>query len=216
MRYLPSKFELAAERRGQNYAIGKCGPQIFTTRVGLHYMSHLMLDDVWHDNFVVFQRQGICRVVELDVLEVFSGALAFWGCKPRLKREDGTFDQSLAKYVPLALAGIFSREGYSPRGTELLLEHGTAAAPERVKKLLSDATGKLITARESGITGEEQAVIGWRGQGKGNSRFKALLETHHSLKHNELANLQGQTGLSRETRPEFTHGILEDDDDLLK
>jgi hypothetical protein len=216
MTYLPSKFEMAAERRGLNFAVGKCGPQIFTTRATLYYMSHIMLDDVWHDNFVVFQRQGICRVVELDALEVFSGALAFWGCKPRLKRDDGTFDQALAKYVPLCLAALFSREGYSPRGTEILAEHGTAAVPERVRKLLSDATNNLIRTRESGITGEEQAVIGWRGQGKGNSRFKSLLEGHHSLKHNELAMIQGQTGLSRETRPEFTHGILCDDSDLLK
>lgn len=216
MRYLPSKFELAAERRGQSYAVGKRGPQIFSTRADLWYMSHVMLDDVWHDNFVLFQRQGICRVLELDALEVFSGALVFWGTKPRLKRADGTFDTALAQYVPLCLAGLLSREGYAARGTEILAEHGTAAVSERVEELLDKASGGLITVRRSGITGEEQAVIGWRGQGKGNPRFKALLESHHSLKHNELAMLPGQTGLSRETRPEFTHGMLEADDDLLR
>ena len=48
------------------------------------------------------------------------------------------------------------------------------------------------------------------------TRFKACLESHHNLKHNELGWLPAQTGLDRETRPEFTVGILEDDDDLVK
>jgi hypothetical protein len=215
MRYLPSKLELDMERRGQGYAVGKRGPQIFTTRAKLWYMSHVMLDDVWHDNFVAFARQ-LVRTLELDVLDAFSGSLVAWGTKPRVRREDGTQDTTIKQYVPLILAATFSSEGYSPRGTEVMVEHGAAAEDDWVAELLFNASGGLITRRESGITGEEQAIIGWRGKGKGNSRFKGLLETHHSLKHNELAMLPSQTGLSRDTRPEFTHGMLEDDDDLIK
>jgi hypothetical protein len=214
-RYFPSKFELDATRRGQNYAVGKRGPQTFTTRAHRWHMSDVMIDDVWHDNFVVFGKQ-LCRVLELDALDVFSGALMLWGTKPRLKREDGTFDTRLAGYVNMLMAGLFGSHGYAPRGTTILAEHGTAALSEAAAKILFDASNGLITVRESGITGEEQAIIGWRGQGKGNSRFKSCLEVHHSLKHNELAGLPAQTGLSRETRPEYTHGILQEDEKLLQ
>lgn len=222
MRYLPSKFELAAKRRGQSYAVGKYGPQVFSTRKELYYMSHVMFDDVWHDNFVNFGRQGLCRVLELDALDVYSGALAFWGCKPRLKRADKTFDQKLTGYMGLAVAGLLGGEGYAPRGTIFMCEHGAAAMPERVLKICRDNFGlrpdgkPLIDIRTSGITGEEQAIIGYRGKGKGNSRFKACLESHHNLKHNELSYLPAQTGQDRDHRPEQTHGILSDDSDLLK
>lgn len=215
-RYKPSKFELKAARRGLSHAIGACGPQTFSTRKTLHLHSHIMIDDVLHDNFVVFGKRGICRVLELDGLDVFSGALVFWGTKPRLERADGTMDSALKKFVPLCLAGVFSNEGYSPRGTIILAEHGTAQVSEDVKRILYDYSGHKITVRESGMTGEEQAIVGWRGMSKGNSRFKAALESHHSLKHNMLGAVPAQAGLDRDTRPEFTHGMLEDDADLIK
>lgn len=215
-RYCASKFEKAAMRRGLAFAVGKCGPQTFTTRVNLHYMSHVMLDDVWHDNFVRFRKQGICRVVELDALDAFSGALVFWGCKPRLRRADGTYDTRVRPFVPLCLGGVFGGEGYSPAGSVVMAEHGAAAIEDRIEQILYDASGGLITVDRSGITGEQQAIIGWRGKGKGNSRFKGLLEGHHRIKHDAAAALPGQTGLDREHRPEFTVGILEDDDDLMK
>jgi hypothetical protein len=56
--------------------------------------------------------------------------------------------------------------------------------------------------RESGITGERAgASCGRRGEGKGNPRFKAALESIRNLKHNELAALPGQTGMDRDDRP---------------
>ena len=210
-RKIADKFATTAMRRGLGVALAKYGPQILTTRATLWYGSHLMIDDLWHDNFVVFgtkKKHQLVRVLELDALDVFSGHLEDFGCKPRLQREDGTFDNLKERYARLLVAKIFHQRGFSERGSTILAEHGTAAVSERVAKILFDRSGGKIQLRESGITGEEQAIIGWRGQGKGNPRFKAALETLRNLKHNELGFLPAQTGLDRDTRPEFTHGEL--------
>ena len=198
---------LEAMRSGLGKAVAKYGPKIFTTRAELWYGSHLMIDDLWHDNFVVFARQ-IVRVLELDALDVFSGNLETFGCKPRIRRTDGTFENLKEDYARLVVANVLFHRGFSPRGTEILAEHGTAAISERVARILHDATKGLIRLRESGITGQEQAIIGWSGQGKGNPRFKAALESLRNLKHNELAAIPAQTGKDRDSRPEYTHGQL--------
>jgi hypothetical protein len=214
LRRIGDKFSTTAMRRGLGVAVAKYGPQILTTRANLWYGSHLMIDDLWHDNFVVFGRQ-LVRVLELDALDVFSGCLVNFGCKPRFQREDGTFDNLKEKYARLVVAGVYFNEGYSERGSTILAEHGTAAISERVAKILFDRSGGKIRLRESGITGEEQAVIGW-GQGKGNPRFKAALETLRNLKHNELGFLPAQTGKDRDSRPEQTHGQLVEASEELK
>lgn len=214
----PSKFEVAALRRGLSYAVGSYGPQIFRTRAALWYGSHYMIDDLWHDNFVVFGRQ-IVRVLELDCLEVFSGALVMHGCQPRVKREDGHFDNLKEHQARLLAASVLWNEGYSPRGTEFIAEHGTAALDEHTKAVMHNATGGLVKVRESGIVGQEQAVIGWSGEGKGNFRFKAALESIRNLKHNELADMvaiPAQTGKDVDHRPEHTHGQLKECESWLK
>lgn len=213
-RKIGDKFSTTAMRRGLGVAVAKYGPQILTTRANLWYGSHLMIDDLWHDNFVVFGNQ-LVRVLELDALDVFSGCLVNFGCKPRFQRDDGTFDNLKEKYARLVVAGVYYNEGYSERGSTILAEHGTAAISERVARILFDRSGGKIRLRESGITGEEQAVIGW-GQGKGNPRFKAALESLRNLKHNELGWLPAQTGKDRDHRPEQTHGVLVETSEELK
>lgn len=200
-------FATTAMRNGLGMAVAKYGPQIFTTRADLWYASHLMIDDMWHDNFVVFGKQ-IVRVLELDALDVFAGYLETFGCKPRFRRDDGAFDNLKESFASLIVASVFYHRGYSARGSWVLGEHGTAHLADRIAKILYDRSGGLIRLRESGITGEEQAVIGWRGQGKGNPRFKAALESIRNLKHNELGMLPAQTGRNVESRPEYTHGQL--------
>jgi hypothetical protein len=215
MRKVKDAFARDVMRRGLSYATAKHGPQIFSTRAELWYLSHLMIDDLWHDNFVVFGKQ-IVRVLELDALDVFSGCLITFGTKPRFRREDGSFDNLKEKFARLIVASVFFNEGFAPRGTTILAEHGTAAVSDHVARILYDFTGGKIVLRESGITEKEQAVAGWRGQGKGNPRFKAALESIRNLKHNLLGDVAGQTGKDRDHRPEYTHGQLEECADLLK
>lgn len=214
-RKVADKFALKAMRQGLGAAY-KHAPKVFSTRVGLWPMSHVMIDDLWHDNFVIFKGQ-IVRVLEFDALEVFSGCKIGWGTKPRLKREDGTHEGLQEKFVRMLLAQIFFQHGFSPTGTTLLAEHGTAAVREDLERLLYDRTGGKILVRRSGITGREQAVAGMAlGQGKGNPRFKSALESLRNLIHNELAALPGQTGKDRDHAPEATAGEVKQHEDLLK
>ena len=211
------KHELAmvAQRRG--FATARSyGPMVLTTRVGLWPGSHVVIDDMRHDNFVLFQGQ-IVRVDQLAALDMFSGHLCAWGAKPRYRRDDGTEDALKEKQARLLVVDYLARHGYSPRGTHFLAEHGTAAICEALETKLHEWSGGRIAVRRSGITGHEQALLGLgHGEGKGNFRFKTWLESWHNLLHNELAALPAQTGLSVDRRPEFTAGQLKMDSDLAR
>lgn len=210
-----SDFAITAMRRGLGVAKSH-GPLVLTTRKGLWCGSHITLDDLFHDNFVMFQGQ-LVRVLQLSVLDVYSGAVVGWGCKPRQLRDDGKFDNLKERFARLLLADYFARHGYSKRGTEILSEHGTAALSDLFKAILRRHTGGKVTVRESGITGKEQALYSLGlGKGGGNFRHKSWLESLHNLFHNQLAALPGQTGRDVEHRPEFTHGQLVDDQNLIR
>lgn len=215
-RYVSNQFELEAMRVGLGSARAKHGPKTFTSRRELWPMSHVMIDDLWHDHFVTF-RGELCRVLEFDAIEVLSACKIAWGTKPRIQRDNGKFENLPEKFVRMLLAQVFYQFGYSPRGTWILAEHGTAAVPEFIKRILHDRTGGLIRVRESGMTGKEQAVAGmFRGRGGGNPRFKSALESLRNLIHNELAALPGQTGMDVSHRPESLDGELKHNADLLK
>ena len=214
-RHVKDAFSLTVMRQGMS-AAARHAPQLFSTRAGLYVGSHYMFDDLWHDNFVVFKGK-LVRVVELDALDVFSGCKFAWGCKPRLPREDGTYDTLKESFMRMLLASVLFNEGYSPRGTVLMAEHGTAAISARIERLLHDRSQGAITTKRSGMIGKEQAVAGlFLGKGGGNPRFKSPIESLRNLIHNELAAQPGQTGKDVEHRPESTHGLLTHATDLIK
>jgi hypothetical protein len=216
-RKVADAFALAAMRRGLGVARAAHGPQILTTRAGLWPMSHVMIDDMWHDNFVIFRGVPV-RVLEFDAIDVLSGCKIGWGTKPRLPREDGTMEGLQEKFVRMLMAQVFFQHGYHPtQGTTLMAEHGTAAVREDLERILHDRTGGKITVRRSGIVGREQAVRGmFPGRGGGNPRFKSPLESLRGLIHNELAALPGQTGLDYTHLPETTAGEVRANQELLK
>ncbi len=208
-RIKPRKFELAAARRGLGHARGSHGPQVFSTRADLWPGSHLMIDDVWHNNFVRYQGEAV-RVLEFVFLDVFSGAKVASGCKPRQRQESGTMEGLSERQVRLLLASHLWSVGYPEEGLEILSEHATARISERVAKVLHDRTDGVIRVRLSGITGREQALAGdWWGKGKGNSRHKASLESFHRVVQNLMAAIPGQTGMNPEHRPEQLAGMLD-------
>lgn len=218
-RQQPSKTELKVFRIGLSSAYAGM-PQVFSTRVGLWCMSHCMFDDMIHDDFIrVGTRGAVGRVMELDALEVLSGNKIAWGTKPRLPKADnpGQMEGLKEKNMRLLVASTLFNVGYSERGTVLLCEHGTAAIRERVRQILFDATGGKICVRDSGITGDEQAVLAsWKGEGKGNPRFKAPIEVLRSLIHNRKDYLLGATGRNVANRPEILHNVLDYQQDLLE
>ena len=214
MKKRPSKFELATMRQGSGYA-KSFAPQVFSTRVGLWPSSHIMFDDVWHDNYVLFRSKPV-RVIELGCLDVFSGYRIAWGTKPRFEREDGTMDGIKESMMRMLVASVLYTEGYdADGGTVLMVEHGTASLTEKFEEDLLKYTGGKVLVSRSGITGKHQSIAGFfKGRGGGNFRFKASLESSHNLIHNELAMLPGQTGMDVDRRPEELHGLLRYTEDL--
>lgn len=210
-----TKAQMIAARIGKAAAAPYL-PKVFSTRVGLYVGSHYMFDDLWHDNFVHWRGKAV-RVLEFDALDVFSATKVDWLMKPRFEREDGTADGLKESQMRSLLAKILGEAGYSTRGTELMAEHGTAAIREAIERILFDRSGGLIRVRRSGMTGVEQAVAGWfRGDGKGNPRFKAPLESARNLFHNRFAALPAQTGKDADHRPESTAGLLKYHDTLMR
>ena len=182
-------------------------PQVFTTREGLYPGAVYQIDDMWHDNFVtVGKRQTPARVIELGALDLFSACRFKWGAKPRLRNEEtGSFGNLNEADTRFFIAGLFNDIGYSPRGTMLMLEHGTAALREDVERILYDASGGKIRIDRQPIEGKQQALTQyWGGTEGGNFRAKAALESLHNRIHNDLAHLSLQTGKDRDHRPVTT------------
>lgn len=210
-----TKAQMMVARRGKAAAYALL-PQVFSTRVGLYPGSHMMFDDMWHDDFVHWRGKAV-RMLEFDALDVFSGCKFDWIIKPRFERADGTKDDLKEYQFRSLLAKILGTVGYSERGTVYMTEHGKAAIREALQRLLYDMSKTAIRVKESGIIGAEQTIAGyWRGAGDGNPRHKAALESIRNLIHNRLSALPAQTGLSPEMRPEQTAGLLKYHDMLMR
>lgn len=214
-RMSPPKSDLLIMRRGLK-AGAKHLPQLLRTRVGLWPGSHIQMDDVWHDHFVRFGAEA-CRVLEFGALDVWSGCRYAWGTKPRRKKAGGGGHEGLTeKDFRFFAASALWNHGYSPRGTVLMLERGTAALREAVAQYLHDATRGLITVATGAMHGDTQALLGdWAGRAGGSGNFKSHLESLHSLIHNDLAALPGQTGKDRQSQRESTYGLVRYQEQLL-
>ena len=208
MRHAPSKFELTVRRHGRS-AAAKYRPLVFTTRKGLKVGQFFLFDDMWHDikvNYLGVNRKSL-RPLELSCLDLLSGCKVAYGMRPRIENEvTGKHEQIKEREMRFLLAVILTTIGYRADGTVLIVEHGTAAIRPDVEQLLKDWTDGAITVSRSGIEGAATFAGAYEGRPKGNFRFKAALESHHSLVHNELAGLPGQTGKDRNHSPEELHG----------
>jgi len=206
-KYRPSDFELDAMRAGLGSALGKFGPKVLTTRVGLWVGSHYMVDDVKRDMEFLLLGHGGQRVIplELGVLDVFSGDRFAVQRRPQYRRPDGTLDKIKEREMRFLAASVLRNIGYSPRGTEFVAELGTAALREKLMAFLGAHSGGKITRREPGNLGREQAIGGYWGRGGGNPRHKPHLESHHNLLHNEADGLLVPVGHDRNP-PEWLYG----------
>jgi hypothetical protein len=204
-RYQPTKLEMSALRHGLSRATSLHAPKVLSTRVGLWHLSHIVWDDVWLDvkTHLLTQRKP-CRVLQIGALDLLSGSRFHYGQRPQLLRADGTRASLTESDMRFALASQLYTYGISPRGTKMVIEHGTAAIRDNVRDILTRGLGDLIGFDESGMTGKLQAIAGmYDGKGGGgNFRHKAALESLHNYMHNEFAALPGQTGHDRD-EPEF-------------
>lgn len=222
-RYQPTKLEMSAMRHGLSRATTLHAPKVLSTRVGLWHLSHIVWDDVWLDvKTHLLTQQTPCRVLQIGALDLLSGCRFHYGQRPQILRSEKEREQLKGKRANLseadmrfALASQLYHYGISPRGTSMVIEHGTATIRDNVRDILSRGLGDLIRFAESGMTGKIQALAGtYDGRGGGgNFRHKAALESLHNLMHNELAALPGQTGHDRD-EPEFL-GVMEREHEWL-
>lgn len=213
-RYAPKQGDLIIARKGLKAAASEMA-LVLRTRVGLWPGSHIQCDDVWHDHFVRFGNE-VVRVLEFGALDVWSGSRFAWGSRPRRKKASGGHEGLSERDFRLFVAGFLWGHGYSPRGTVLMLEKGTAALREGMKRRLHELTRGLIDVKEGAMSGETQALKGmWGGRRGGSGNWKSHLESLHNLLHNEMACLPGQIGKDRQNAKESTHGVVRYQERLL-
>jgi hypothetical protein len=157
----------------------------------------------------------LVRPAELGVVDFFSGHRFAVHRRPIYLREDGTKDHIKETEMRFLAAAVLRTQGYSPRGTEWVVELGTAAIRKTLATFLHEHSGGLITVRDAGITGREQAIAGWQGRGGGNPRHKARTESVHNLLQNEAGAMLAATGHDRNP-PEWLHGLERETQRVLK
>lgn len=208
MKFAPTKAQLTAARIGRA-AASALMPKVFTTRVGLRVGQFYVFDDLEHDlkvNLLGVNRRAM-RPLELAALDLFSGSKFAWGARPCLENELEQKKEKLkAHEMRFLIAAAMCLYGYLPTGTTLLGEHATACIQDDVRRVLFDGSEGKITVDDSGIQGAPAFAGVFEGRSKGNFRFKAALESHHNLVHNETAALPGQMGKDRDHCPEELHG----------
>lgn len=213
-RHLPSRYELTVARQGRSAGATE-RRLVYTTRRDLWVGSHYLFDDIWHDHFVnVLDKRQAARPLEFHAIDLFSACKFAWGMRPRLD-DGGRMDSLKEADMRFLLAYVLGSVGYSPRGTVLVVEHGTAAIRPDLEALLVEESSGLISVERSGMEGAAAAAHQYAGRSKGNFRFKAALESLGNLIHNEMAALPGQVGKDIDHRPEGTHGLLKHNDALL-
>lgn len=214
-RYTPTKYELKAVRIGRSAAASH-RRLVYTTRADLYVGAVYQFDDMWHDLMVACTRENKAgRPLELFSHDLYSARKMRWGFRVRVK--DGNRYKGLTESMTRSiLAATLALDGYSPRGTILTAENGTAAISERIEQILYDATGGLITIARAPMEGAPTHDGLYAGRGKGNFRIKASLESLNSLTHNAFGHIPAQTGKDIAHRPEQLHGLLKNTDDLLK
>jgi hypothetical protein len=215
-RYAPTKFEIKATRIGRSAAAAH-RRLVYTTRRNLWVGSHIQIDDMWHDLMVTCLRERKPgRPLELHTHDLYSARKIRWGFRVRTRQDDGTYAGLAESMTRMILAATLFLDGYSPRGTILVAEHGTAAIRDSVESALHEASSGLITIARSGMEGAAAHDGQYAGRPKGNFRFKASLESLNSLTHGRFAHLPGQTGQDVMHRPEELHGLLKNNDALLQ
>lgn len=213
MRINPSKLETLAARNGRTAAL-KLIPSIFTSRKGGWPCMEYQFDDMWHD-FEAIHGTQICRILEFNAVEFYSGFLFPPGLRPRILNESGKHESLTEKEFRLWAIHLLATVGWSPRGTTLQGERGTAAFRHLAPKLIHWSNGLLKTPLP-GMSGTPAFIGGWAERAKGNPNAKALKEGMGKIIHNSLAHLPGQVGMNPQDKPASSFGRDKEARDLIR
>jgi hypothetical protein len=212
LRIQPEELDLIAARNGRAAAM-KLMPHILTTRKGGWPCMEYQFDDMWHD-FEVIHNMQICRLLEFNAIDYYSGFIFNPGLKPRFKNADGTNESLTEKQFRLWSVQMLATTGWSPRGTTLQGERGTAAFRALAPKL-KHWSGGLLKIPLPGMSGAPAFVGGWNELAKGNPNAKALKEGMGKIIHNRLASLPGQVGMNPKDKPASSTGRDKEAEQLI-
>lgn len=217
LRCMPDKASLKIMTQGVRAGADTL-PQVFATRAGCWPCSHVLADDVWLDVEVLgYDEHGqmqLGRPLQLGLLDLYTGKRLCWGTKLRARREDGTRTGLNGDEMLCVLCDWLVNVGYSPRGTTLVVENGTATVSREVADMLALLSGGKIRVEYSGKQGMKQ-VGAFGGRAVGNPRHKAELESWHNLFHNYLDAYITQVGKDRR-EPEKLWGVREETKKMLR
>ena len=193
-------FSIAVSRQGRKAAQRFLLP-VLKTRLGLPVGAMTEYDDVWHNTDVLMP--GMAKAVqpmEFAGYDVASGFKRSSLVKPRFERADGRRDNLKEQQFRFLFAFDHVVAGFHRDGVTDIVEHGTTAIREKVRRQIAaiPGYGRLIDIRDSGILSEQAHAGLFIGNGGGNFRLKALCEGAHGIMHNRLASLPGSRGRDAE------------------
>lgn len=194
----PKAVELAAVQEGKTAALAHA-PVVFTTRKTGYPFQEIQFDDMWHDFNVLYGTQ-LVRILEFGCIDWYSAFYLPPVLKPRV-REDGVNSGLSERHFRLYAVHLLATIGWSPRGTVLRGERGTAAFRNGLADRLRHWSNGLLSIPLPGMSGHPAIPGGHAERGKGNFHVKALKEGRGKLIHNYLAAVAGQTGMDRDHTP---------------
>lgn len=220
LRCMPRARSMKLLREGVRAANAEDMPHMLTTRAGGWPCCEVYFDDVWLDFYALGYNEAgtyqAARPLQLGCLDGYTGRRLCWGTKLRTTQPDGKHSVGLkAEEMIFLLCDYLANVGYSPRGTVLVMEHGTAHLPERIKEKLFIMTDGLIRVEEGAIQGAEQPGSVFGGSTGGNPRRKARLEEWHSIQRNYMDAIPSYSGHDRK-EPETLQPLLKYQEKLIK
>lgn len=205
-----TSHEKAAARVGA-VAADQFIPPVYSTRVGMRFAAEYQFDDMWDDILVSVPgvNARLVRPLQYRCIDRFTTHLVSYGMKPQILRDDKTREGLGKGLFKATICDVLCNHGYHPEGTVFVIEHGTASLSEEECDKIKAATGGRVTFRRSDVKGRQIVEGAFPGQGHGNFKAKALLESLHRLPHFAAAALPGQTGgNSRDgSKPESLYGL---------
>lgn len=206
IKHKPAKTTLTLARLGRK-AFSAQTTNLWTTREGMRCGQIFQFDDVLHDFSVALGKQMV-RPMELGCIDLASTKRVLHGLCPQIKTESGKLGLK-ENYMTWLVINLLTEIGFQQDGCVLIVEHGTAAIREPFEKALHDITKGKITVERSGIQNKPALLGYWAGEGGGNPRIKATLESLQGYYHNRMGLLPAQAGSnSRLDQPEAHKAVL--------
>ena len=216
-RIKPDAFALVAARAGIMKAQMDLLPTVKRTRAGLKSCRVVQIDDMWYEHKVAFHgNKKAQRVVEWAMIDVATAKLFAYLPKPVIEAEEGKLSTLKTEWTRYLIAHLVHRIGIPEEGVLIMGEKGTASLENAWAEHLHQVSEGRIEFGAGGILTGSFYEGGPKGQGKGNPRYKGLLEGFHALIKNRLAGVAGQIGGGRDEHSEYTYGIQQQDDRLRK